>query len=104
MWSWIYHDLLHLPIVVQEQKKKNKKEPDGIASIHVVQAWQYKSYENEIEWSEGNSKIFIPSVFTEKKEKEGGEKSKKSEWQGKQERRNEIEYWRGVWRFEDQVE
>lgn len=96
MRSWIYHDLLHLPIVVQEQKKKKKKkEPDGIASIHVVQAWQYKSYENEIEWSEGNSKIFIPSVFTEKKEKEEGKKSKKSEWQRKQERRNEIEYWRG---------
>lgn len=45
-------------------------------------------------WSEGNSKIFIPSVFTEKKG--GGKKSKKSEWQRKQERRNEIEYWRSV--------
>lgn len=59
----------------------------------VVQARLCKSYENEIEWSEGNSKIFIPSVFTEKK---GEKKSKKSEWQRKQERRNEIEYWRSV--------
>lgn len=94
MRSWIYHDLLHLSIVVQEQKKKTWWHCFD-SSPRVVQAWLYKSYENEIEWSERNFKIFIPNVFTEKKKGEG-KKSKKSEWQRKQERRNEIEYWRSV--------
>lgn len=89
--------IFFIPYCRPRVKKKKKKNP--MASLRfipcVVQAWLYKSYENEIEWSEENSKIFIPNVFTEKEGEERG-KSKKSEWQRKQERRNEIEYWRSV--------
>lgn len=87
--------IFFISLLSSKSKKKKTWWHCFDSSPRVVQAWLYKSYENEIEWSERNFKIFIPNVFTEKKKGEG-KKSKKSEWQRKQERRNEIEYWRSV--------
>lgn len=66
----------------------------------VVQARLCKSYENEIEWSEGNSKIFIPSVFTEKK----GEKNQRNQNDSESKKEGMKLNIGGVWRFEDRLE
>lgn len=94
MRSWIYHDLLHLSIVVQEQKKKR----DGIASIHPPVSSKRDCIKVMKMKSNGarETSRFLFQTFLLKRRRGREKKSKKSEWQRKQERRNEIEYWRSV--------
>lgn len=95
MRSWIYHDLLHLSIVVQEQKKKKR---DGIASIHPPVSSKRDCIKVMKMKSNGarETSRFLFQTFLLKRRRGREKKSKKSEWQRKQERRNEIEYWRSV--------
>lgn len=52
-------------------------------------------------WSEGNSKIFIPSVFTEKK---GGKKNQRNQNDSESKKEGMKLNIGGVWRFEDRLE
>lgn len=80
--------IFFISLLSSKSKKKKTWWHCFDSSPRVVQAWLYKSYENEIEWSERNFKIFIPNVFTEKKKGEGKKikeirmtaKARKKEW------------------------